>query len=74
MGTVKNDPTWIDRRSGRDRRSGNDRRMIKNLFLFNGQTEKRSGHERRKPEEDRAGWVRVSEYSSVYLGIPTDKI
>jgi len=48
--------------------------MIKNLFLFNGQTEKRSGHERRKPEEDRAGWVRVSEYSSVYLGIPTDKI
>ena len=54
-----NDP-YLDRRSGADRRQAYD------LDYFpGGGIERRLGKERRRPDERRDGWVRVSEWSSV---------
>jgi len=74
MNIVKNDPTFLDRRSGRDRRSGNDRRTKMLRKGFKHAPDQRSGIERRKLEEDRNGWVRVSMYSSADIGLPVDKL
>jgi hypothetical protein len=74
MNVVKNDPTFLDRRSGKDRRSGNDRRTKTLRNGFKHSSDLRSGFERRKWEEDRNGWVRVSMYSSADIGLPVDKL
>ncbi|HMA86535.1 MAG TPA: hypothetical protein VKN73_12595 [Desulfosalsimonadaceae bacterium] len=74
MNIVKNDPTFLDRRSGRDRRSGNDRRTKPHRKGFAFATDLRSGFERRKWEEDRSGWVRISMYSSADIGLPVDEL
>ena len=56
----------INRRSGIDRRRGYDRRQIHDLAYFEqGGIERRCGGERRKTSELRAGWTRVSPWSSV---------
>lgn len=57
------------RRSGIDRRTGEDRRQVMSLDYFgeNGQ-ERRSYSDRRTKGEMREGWVRVSQWSSVYTG------
>ncbi len=50
-----------------DRRSEKDRRTVYNLdYFMNGGVERRVSKERRGQEERRAGWVRVSEWSSVF--------
>ena len=75
MNIVKNDPTFLDRRSGRDRRSGNDRRTKRHIKGFrSAAADLRSGFERRKWEEDRNGWVRISKYSSADIGLPVDEL
>jgi len=56
------------RRSGVDRRTGKDRRRAHNLgrFLYTGGKNRRN-RERRSRVERRAGWVRMSKWSSVFL-------
>ena len=50
-----------------DRRSGWDRRQTHSLEYFaNGGVERRSFKERRQTGELRKGWVRVSDWSSIY--------
>jgi len=53
----------MDRRSGKDRRKSHDL----NYFL-NGGVERRCMKERRAEEEPRAGWMRVSQWQSVFFG------
>jgi hypothetical protein len=53
----------IDRRSGKDRR----RKAYAMGRRAYGGVERRNGAERRSKAERRAGWVRVSKWSSVYL-------
>jgi len=50
-----------------DRRSGRDRREVYDpvYFLYGG-IERRIGEERRSRVERRLGWLRVSEWYSVY--------
>jgi len=57
------------KRYGIDRRIESDQRQVYNLdyFIDNG-TERRSGGNRRMPIERRVGWVKASDWSSVYLG------
>ncbi len=59
-----------NKRSGIDRRSGNDRRIDYTRSFFSRPLDQRMGVERRDTEEQRFGWVRVSKYSSAYLGFP----
>jgi len=59
-----------NKRSGLDRRSGNDRRVDYTRSFFCRAFDQRTGRERREVEELRKGWVRVSKYSSAYLGFP----
>jgi hypothetical protein len=55
-------------RSGLDRRSGFDRRY--KLSNLSGKTKnQRSSIERRDMEGRRFGWVRLSPWHSVYLGV-----
>jgi hypothetical protein len=55
--------------SGFDRRSGIDGRKAHDLeYLLNGGVERRAGEERRSKAERRKGWVRLCDYSSVYIG------
>lgn len=57
------------RRSGLDRRTGEDRRQVMSLDYFdNGGKERRAYTDRRKTSEMRKGWVRTTEWSSVYTG------
>jgi len=63
-----------NKRSGIDRRSGNDRRTDYTRSFFNKPFDKRTGFERRETEELRSGWVRVSRYSSAYLGFPVETL
>ena len=50
-----------------DRRSEKDRRTVYNLdYFLNGGVERRLNKERRSQGERRAGWIRVSEWSSVF--------
>jgi len=73
MNILKNDPTFLDRRYGRDRRSGNDRRTKTRWQGSPHGPNYRSGIERRKLEEDRSGWVRISRYSSADIGLPVEE-
>jgi len=61
----------VDRysRSGFDRRSGMDRRQVHNMNrLIDDETQRRSLKERRETNELRSGWVRISKWSSMYVG------
>ena len=52
-----------------DRRSDRDRRQSYSLdYFLNGGKERRTYGERRVSQERRSGWVRVSKWSSVYVG------
>ncbi len=57
-------------RTGTDRRLGSDRRKLINCIPIDGIIDNRSGSERRRIIERRDGWVKVSRWSSAYLGIP----
>jgi len=61
-----------NKRSGTDRRSGNDRRVDYTGSFFCEPFEQRMRSERRETEELRLGWVRVSKYSSAYLGFSVE--
>ena len=64
-----------DKRSGLDRRSGNDRRKDPNRAFFDVPHSQRPGAERREENHEiRAGWVKVSKHSSVFLGVPIKKL
>lgn len=57
------------RRSGIDRRSGMDRRQIQNLNrAINDESQRRNYMERRKSDELRIDWARISAWSSMYIG------
>ena len=56
------------RKSDFDRRSGVDRRLTYDLdYFFTRKDERRSLIERRSNVERRSGWLKISEYSSVFL-------
>ena len=58
-----------EKRSGIDRRCGKDRRKAHEVdYFLNGGVERRSRKERRVGGERREGWVRVSEWSSMFVG------
>jgi hypothetical protein len=58
-----------EQRAGIDRRCGEDRRKAHDVdYFLNGGVERRSWKERRAPGEWREGWVRVSEWSSMFVG------
>lgn len=59
-----------NKRSGAERRSGNERRLDYTRSFFSRPFDQRKGAERREIEELRSGWVRVSKFSSAYLGLP----
>ena len=60
-----------EQRSGIDRRCGKDRGKAHDVdYFLNGGVERRSWKERRAPGERREGWVRVSEWSSMFVGSP----
>ena len=56
-------------RSGYDRRSGNDRRAAIDLDYMDMLGRERRRVERREQGEKRKGWIRYSEWSSVYAGV-----
>ena len=58
-----------DKRSGLDRRSGNDRRKDPSRAYLDTPPGRRAGAERRETHERRIGWVKVSKYSSICLGL-----
>ena len=61
----------VDRcsRSGFDRRTGMDRRQVHNINrLIDDETQRRSLKERRETDELRSEWVRISKWSSMYVG------
>jgi hypothetical protein len=59
---VTTDRAFLERRSGKERR----RKMKIQRFFFKG-LERRSENDRRKNEERRRGWIRVSKWSSAPL-------
>ena len=63
-----------NKRSGKDRRSGNDRRIDFTRSFFCRPFDQRKGVERRETDELRRGWVRVSKFSSAYLGFPVREL
>jgi len=73
MNAINEFPNFLDRRSGLDRRRGSDRRL-KSLLFLTREEKRRSILERRKLDEDRNGWVRVSWFSSTSLGISTQNL
>ena len=58
---TKTQRDFIERRAGRDRR----RRLLLNRRRYTGSD--RRHRDRRNPEERRAGWVRISKWSSAPL-------
>ncbi|UCF91468.1 MAG: hypothetical protein JSW39_24880 [Desulfobacterales bacterium] len=57
------------KRSGFDRRLGEDRRRAYNLdYFLEGGQERRRKERRQQLYERRAGWVKVSKWSSVFSG------
>jgi len=55
--------------SGIDHRSGLDRRQVQSLNRsINDESQRRSYTERRKTGELRSDWVRISAWSSMYIG------
>ncbi len=63
-----------NKRSGKDRRTGNDRRVDYTRSFFCKPFDQRKGVERRDKEELRSGWVRVSKFSSAFLGFPVKEL
>lgn len=61
-------------RSGFDRRSGRDRRVAIDLDYLDMLGRERRRVERRKQGEKRKGWIRYSEWTSVYAGIDYSSI
>ena len=62
-------------RSGIDRRSGMDRRQMQNLNRYiDDETQRRSVKEQRQTDELRNGWVRISEWSSMYVSSEKDVV
>ena len=60
----------IHKRSGLDRRTLDERREVFSIDYFDaGGMERRKRIERRLSGEKRAGWVRVTQWSSVYVGV-----
>ena len=58
-----------ERRSGIDRRCGNDRRKAHDVdYFLNGGVERRNWKDRRAQGERRQDWLRVSEWSSMFIG------
>jgi len=56
-------------RTGIDRRFGEDRRTAYDLdYYFKIGVERRSRIERRRRSEQRKGWMRVTDWISVYVG------
>ena len=56
-----------NKRCGIDRRSTGERRRQNNLdYFLNGGVERRSARERRSRVERRVGWVRLTEWSSLF--------
>ena len=56
----------IFQRSGVDRRAGEEHRQVHHLAYFEqGCVERRKSDERRVSGENRAGWVRVTDWSSI---------
>ena len=63
-----------EQRSGIDRRCGKDRRLAHAVdYFLNGGVERRNWKERRVQGERRQDWVRVSEWSSMFVGSTTPK-
>ena len=58
----ENKSSIIERRSGKDRR-----RIFNNAHFFFGRAPRKNMLEQRSQAERRAGWVRVNNWSSVYL-------
>ncbi len=56
------------RRSGFDRRADVDRRQSVNLDVLDSLPRDRRRAERRRRPELRAGWLRVTRWSSVFVG------
>ena len=57
-----------DRRISVDRRSGRDRRNDYSInYFLKGGIERRSWKERRSPSERRFGWMRGSDWASVFV-------
>ena len=69
--TVMADPPHLER-SGLDRRAGDERRQMYDLnyFLERGGIERRERGDRRRNGEKRAGWVRVTQWSSICVQAP----
>jgi hypothetical protein len=63
-----------NKRSGIDRRTGNDRRLDYTRSFFSRPFDQRKGAERREIEELRSGWVRVSKFSSAFLGFTIKEV
>lgn len=62
-------------RSGLDRRSGVERRKDHQLEVIYKTMNHRTGEDRRRSEvERRSGWVRVSKYSSAFIGISIEEL
>ncbi|MDA9981821.1 hypothetical protein N9H39_03610 [Gammaproteobacteria bacterium] len=63
----------MNNRTAVDRRSGQDRRVAHDLFYFDrgGGLERRAQSDRRKLEERRESWVRITSWSSVKADWPT---
>jgi len=59
----------VSKRSGPDRRSGQDQRQVYDIgYFWHGGTERRHLPERRASSELRKGWIRISQWSSMFLG------
>ncbi len=59
----------VIKRSGPDRRSGVDRRQVYDIQYFQHDgIERRCRPEQRTSHELRKGWVRITQWSSIYMG------
>ena len=67
MGPAERPPVF--RRSGFARRSGFDRRQAIDLDVLDRLgKDRRQGRDRRRRGEKRAGWIRITPWSSVFVG------
>ena len=64
------------KRSNEDRRSGRDRRDALDIgyFVVGGEERRRKSRERRQLPERREGWIRVTQWSSLYVGDDAPKM
>ncbi len=64
----KRTPRRMFKRSGFDRRTGEDRRQVLDLDVLDRLGYDRRRGERRRRGEKRAGWIRITRWSSVFVG------